>query len=69
MVFSCYGCEKRYPGCHDTCEKYKAERAAHEAKKEMEQIQKGLNYYQYKQVKKNRDKRSRKWGTLDRRKK
>lgn len=26
----CYGCEKRYPACHDTCEKYKQSKEEYE---------------------------------------
>ena len=29
--FSCKDCPDRHPGCHAACEKYKAEKAAHEA--------------------------------------
>jgi hypothetical protein len=25
--FSCHGCQKRYPGCHGSCEAYKQEKA------------------------------------------
>lgn len=31
--FSCYGCEKRSPGCHGSCETYKQERLEYEAQK------------------------------------
>lgn len=30
----CYGCEERYPACHDTCEKYKEARAEYDQRKE-----------------------------------
>lgn len=29
----CYGCEKRYPGCHGKCEDYKEWRSDFDAKK------------------------------------
>ena len=64
-MFSCKGCERRYIGCHDACEKYKAEKAAHEAQKETKRIKDGLDYYTFKQVQRNRDTRGRKWGTKD----
>ena len=35
-VFSCKDCGDRYPGCHDKCEKYKAEKAAHDERKAQE---------------------------------
>lgn len=34
MKFTCKGCEKREPGCHDHCEKYQKEKADYEARKE-----------------------------------
>lgn len=33
MIFSCKGCGNRYPGCHDKCEKYKAEKATYAERK------------------------------------
>lgn len=30
MPFSCKGCEKRTPGCHSICEKYRSERAEYD---------------------------------------
>lgn len=36
---SCYGCEKRTPGCHATCEEYEADVQDNEIRKEM--IRKG----------------------------
>ena len=35
-VYSCKDCGDRYPGCHDHCEKYKAEKAAHDERKAKE---------------------------------
>ena len=31
--FSCHGCQKRYPGCHSSCEAYKQEKARYDEKK------------------------------------
>lgn len=64
-MFSCKGCKKRVYGCHDTCKKYLAEKAAHEARKKKENIEKGLYYYVYDQVERNRDSRGKKWGMKD----
>ena len=45
--FSCYGCEKRAPGCHAKCDIYKAEKAEHEERKAKENrrrsVKNGLN--------------------------
>ena len=32
-IYSCKGCEKRYPGCHGRCEAYLSEKAKHDALK------------------------------------
>ena len=66
MAFSCQGCGKRFPGCHDTCEKYKAEKAAYNEKKKMQQIQTWLDDYQVKATIRSADKRGRKWGGKER---
>ncbi len=34
MKNECYGCDKRYPGCHGKCEAYKALRAEIDAENE-----------------------------------
>ena len=34
MIFSCYGCANRTPGCHDKCEIYRKEKAEYDALKE-----------------------------------
>lgn len=34
MSFTCKGCPERHPGCHDKCEKYQAEKAEYQARKE-----------------------------------
>ena len=34
MRFTCKGCANRTPGCHDHCEKYQAEKAEYQARKE-----------------------------------
>lgn len=33
MIYSCKGCQQRYPGCHSKCETYKIEKAAHDEQK------------------------------------
>lgn len=33
-VRSCKDCTDRFPGCHDRCERYKADKAANEAVKQ-----------------------------------
>lgn len=35
MIHSCMGCvpPERHPGCHGTCEKYLADKAAHDKRK------------------------------------
>lgn len=47
MIFSCKGCEKRYPGCHAVCETYKQEKAELDASKEemrkMLAVNRGIN--------------------------
>ena len=30
-IYSCMGCESRYPGCHSVCHKYIEEKAKHDA--------------------------------------
>lgn len=34
MITCCYGCEDRKVGCHSKCQKYKDEKAKHDAQKE-----------------------------------
>lgn len=65
--FTCKGCEKRVPGCHGSCDKYKEEKAAHEARKEKKRQKTQLDEYQSKAIQRSISKRGRKWGTLDRR--
>ena len=65
--FTCKGCEKRVPGCHGSCDKYKEEKAAHEARKEKKRQKTQLDEYQSKAIQQSISKRGRKWGTLDRR--
>ena len=65
--FSCYGCEKRFPGCHGSCDKYKAEKAAHEARKEKEQQKRKVDSYQIEATQRSISFRGRQWGSLDRR--
>lgn len=33
MIYCCKGCEKRFPGCHATCEGYLAQKAEHDKRK------------------------------------
>lgn len=65
--FTCKGCEKRVPGCHGSCDKYKEEKTAHEARKEKKRQKTQLDEYQSKAIQRSISKRGRKWGTLDRR--
>lgn len=65
--FTCNGCERRFPGCHGSCDKYKVEKAEHEARKEKERQQTRLDDYQRKASLRSRDRRGKKWGSLDRR--
>lgn len=50
-VFTCKGCQLRYPGCHSKCEKYLNERKVYEEKKEQkrryDKIQSGLDRQRY----------------------
>jgi hypothetical protein len=65
--FTCKGCEKRVPGCHDSCDKYKAEKAAYQARKEKERKRSVLDDYQVKATMRSIDRRGSRWGALDRR--
>ena len=42
MSFTCKGCPKRTPGCHDSCEKYQHEKAEYEAMKAKLQKEKAV---------------------------
>jgi hypothetical protein len=33
VIYCCYKCEKRNPGCHSTCEDYKADKAEYDKRK------------------------------------
>lgn len=35
-IGTCRNCDKRKPGCHDTCEKYLSAKARYDEKKEIE---------------------------------
>ena len=54
MSFSCKGCPTRAPGCHSQCEKYIAEKKAHEEKmdeyRKWKGIQLGLDQHEIKNV-------------------
>jgi hypothetical protein len=52
--FSCHGCTARAAGCHATCETYKKEKAAHEAKKAQENMKKTADSYMYDTIHKTR---------------
>ena len=43
--FTCNGCENRYHGCHDHCEKYKKEKAVWDKHKAELQVKKEANAY------------------------
>ena len=45
MIFSCMGCEDRYPGCHDTCELFKADREKYSKIRQKEHDFKVINNY------------------------
>lgn len=51
----CYGCEERYPGCHDKCEHYRAWKAAIDAENEKIRTEKkdyeDFGDYQYRAAK------------------
>ena len=47
MSFTCNDCEKRHPGCHDKCEKYLAEKKAHEENMEVKRKEKNLAHGLY----------------------
>lgn len=68
--FSCYGCEKRHAGCHATCETYKKEKEAHEARKEKERKQReteaGLLQHSMNAIARNRKKQGKKWNGRER---
>lgn len=34
--FTCYGCNKRQPGCHDSCEEYKRQKQINDDRKAVE---------------------------------
>ena len=68
--FSCYGCEKRHAGCHATCETYKIEKAAHEARKEEERKQRdiecALTQHAMNTIARHRKKQGKKWNGRER---
>lgn len=49
FYYSCKGCTERTPGCHGSCEKYKADKAEYEKLKaehdRMKSIQSGLDQH------------------------
>lgn len=38
-IFTCKDCPSRYPGCHDKCERYQAEKKSYEEAKELKRQQ------------------------------
>lgn len=58
-MYSCKGCDKRFPGCHDECEEFQNERRLHEAWKQKvkDAKQKEGDYYGYQINKKERIRR------------
>lgn len=55
--FSCKGCGSRHSGCHAKCEKYIAEKAAHEEKRAAERkaknIEMGLDAHTFRAIERN----------------
>lgn len=49
MEFTCKGCQSRQPGCHDKCEKYQAEKKAHEEREAIKRKQHDLQAALYQQ--------------------
>lgn len=45
VIYSCKGCEDRYPGCHDHCEKYIEEKAICDKKKKEAKLKKEYSHY------------------------
>ena len=62
--FTCKGCELRHPGCHGSCEKYQAEKKAHdeimEAKRKYYDLQANLDRQHNKSVRRSLKKNRRK---------
>ena len=56
MIRFCYGCQKRYPGCHDHCPEYRGELVVHIAqqqeRKRQENIRRGLDADRIRAIKK-----------------
>jgi hypothetical protein len=48
-IYSCKDCGNRYPGCHSTCEKYKADKVKHDELKAKIDFAKNVNSGLYKQ--------------------
>ena len=49
MEFTCMGCPTRHPSCHSECEKYLAEKKAHEERLENERQRKSVEQGLYMQ--------------------
>lgn len=49
MIYSCKDCGDRHPGCHGTCEKYKADKAQHDEMKAKMEFEKKIDAGLYKQ--------------------
>lgn len=50
-IYSCKGCDSRFPGCHSTCPTYRAEKAVHDAQmaeyRKKQNAAAGLNAQKY----------------------
>ena len=49
MIYSCKDCCNRFPGCHGSCETYKAERAEYDKEKAKIEFEKKIDAGLYKQ--------------------
>ena len=45
VIYSCKGCEDRYPGCHDHCYKYIEEKALRDKEKKEAKLKKEYANY------------------------
>ena len=43
VIYSCKGCEDRYPGCHDHCYKYIEEKALRDKEKKEAKLKKSIH--------------------------
>ena len=59
MIFSCKGCQDRYPGCHSKCAKYIEEKAEYEKQKAALKSDKEALEYTIAGIRRNRDREAR----------